>query len=887
MAKPAVLTMIDGATEPIISNTFVNNISDVLTLQITGTFSSATVLVEGLVNVQTNAWTTLAAFNLTDLSLKTGDGMEEEGVYQVSVAGILKVRIRVSAITGGDITVAANFIGSTVSNRAAAYHPSPLEPITAYDLAVLGGYTGTLEQFETDMGNSAANAASAAASAASVSASAAQIAINQRNIERFNAFDIWDGMLTRSNGTSHKVVYTWSGEVCTVTTPNGASDDYSANILLASSALPASVVPGGTYYVKYSTTNADVRLRIIFKDSGGVNISPTKYFTGDASVTIPSNAAQWTVSLFIGPNVTLPTAVTISNIHFLNTKTNAELDAADASLSDALSKAVVMRGTLANNTDLDTVKTPGIWLLSSGYSYAHAPHPSGYSAILCVFPSSDLSAEQVVYTLTVSSMTALHCYVRSEYQGNYGSTWKQMDGMPPYGVIPNNTNLDTLKVSGNWVLQSGYTYTNSPIQSSLAGLLVVFPGSANTIVQSVFALSKTNADNVHMYVRCAVGGTFDNNGVYAGWRQIDGNGATYNSSYTLQSYENTYNITCSPAITTDTNNYLASTGDTTDRTAAIQTMLNTTGTCHLGPGNFYVTGVEVPDNASLIGSGNGTILYLASSVADGYTVKLKTHSSVSHMQFRGSDSVPTLTSTVGTRHGIVFESDIVSSLDGGTGEGTVYKQSAITCCAIANFTGGGIVLTGTGVDVASNTLISDCFIDHCGAGIYIPYYSEFHRVSNCAVTRCWYGTVDNGGNNNFSNCDFSGCRVGIQISPSTNNSHGSFTNCSVNHSRSAAGEANKGTAILLQGAIYGEIFTGMQVFFGAIVVQDSVGVRFIGMNLGSDVPITVTNNSVITFSDCTFKDAPTKASSLFTKSGNTMLKFTDCYLRDGNVYNPA
>jgi hypothetical protein len=44
-------------------------------------------------------------------------------------------------------------------------------PITAYAQAVAGGYTGSLEDFETDMGNSAANAAAAAAAAASVSPS--------------------------------------------------------------------------------------------------------------------------------------------------------------------------------------------------------------------------------------------------------------------------------------------------------------------------------------------------------------------------------------------------------------------------------------------------------------------------------------------------------------------------------------------------------------------------------------------------------------------------------------------------------------------------------------------------------------------------------------------
>lgn len=62
-------------------------------------------------------------------------------------------------------------------------------PVSAYEMAVKAGYTGTEEQFAEDMGNSGTNAANAAASASaaaasaeSVSASAAQIATNTSDI---------------------------------------------------------------------------------------------------------------------------------------------------------------------------------------------------------------------------------------------------------------------------------------------------------------------------------------------------------------------------------------------------------------------------------------------------------------------------------------------------------------------------------------------------------------------------------------------------------------------------------------------------------------------------------------------------------------------------------
>jgi lysophospholipase L1-like esterase len=184
---PATVRMIDGATAPGISNIFVNNACAVCTLQITGSFTAAMVLVEGIVNVASNQWVTLAAFNLSDLSLEK-DGADKAGIYQVGIEGILRVRMNVTEVTGGDITIAAQFGNATI-NQFSKTEASNLIPITAYDLAVAGGYTGTLEQFEEDMGNSGTNATAAANSAdeaansaESVSASASQIATNTNDI---------------------------------------------------------------------------------------------------------------------------------------------------------------------------------------------------------------------------------------------------------------------------------------------------------------------------------------------------------------------------------------------------------------------------------------------------------------------------------------------------------------------------------------------------------------------------------------------------------------------------------------------------------------------------------------------------------------------------------
>lgn len=170
MNVSANITMIEAATAETISNVFVNNNCAAVTLQITGSYTSATVLVEGLVNLSSNAWVSLGAIELGDFELNT-DGLSEKSLYQIGIEGIPRVRIHVTAVSGGDITVVCQF-GNAVIDPSADMTPANLTPITAYDMAVAGGYTGTKAQFETDMGNSATNATNAAASASAAAASA-------------------------------------------------------------------------------------------------------------------------------------------------------------------------------------------------------------------------------------------------------------------------------------------------------------------------------------------------------------------------------------------------------------------------------------------------------------------------------------------------------------------------------------------------------------------------------------------------------------------------------------------------------------------------------------------------------------------------------------------
>ena len=531
------------------------------------------------------------------------------------------------------------------------------------------------------------------------------------------------------------------------------------------------------------------------------------------------------------------------------------------------------QGIIPNNTDFDTLTTPGSYSFQSGYTYVNAPFSTEYGGILIVSPDSVTDTNNVVQqAFTYSPTGNNYTKYRVSLNGAFPSTWAVYDIFRSRILIGNGADFDYIKTPGIYFFNSGYEYTNAPFSSSYGGTLIVFPNSINgCYVQMAISYSVTGESRTK--VRMSLNDTYP-----PIWSEPSGSGTTYNNYYQSQHYDNTYNIACSPTITADTNNYLASTGDQTDRSADIQAILSTNNTCHLGPGLFMISGVEIPAYKSVIGSGRYTTVRLLPSVTSGYAFKMNDQTTVSDMRISGGTTSPTIESTVGTRHGILFEGTKISGQTGGV----TRKKASVYNVMISNFTGGGVACTGTGVDIDSNMLINNCFIDHCNAGIYIPYYSEYHKFTNCAVTYCYYGCYNNGGNNIFANCDFSGNRVGIYIDNSTNqspnNTHGVYTGCSVNHSYSEAGVINEGVAIKILGAKNGEIFNSMQIHYGAIIIDDCNGMRFSNCQFGKLIVATITDSTVVTFTDCTM--ASTSDFSL-TKSGNTILVFRDCYTLGG------
>ena len=370
-----------------------------------------------------------------------------------------------------------------------------------------------------------------------------------------------------------------------------------------------------------------------------------------------------------------------------------------------------------------------------------------------------------------------------------------------------------------------------------------------------------------MWSRHADSGRLDSS--WSSWNSISGGSP---NTYTFNNYNNTYTVSSSPAITTSTNNYLASTGNTTDRTADIVSMLSQTGVCNLGPGDFYVNNLQMPDNTTIRGSGKATRVILSGSSA-GYAIKMGRYCTVEDIAILGTTSEISVSNleTLGDRHGIMWQGNYTETSSSSQGP----CAGMVSNVRISSFTGGGITCIDTGYPTYCHIMANNVYIDGCGAGINIAYWSEFHKFTNVRTVGCYYGCINNGGNNIFVNCDFSSCKLAFLMdnenNQSPNNSHGSAIGCVFNHT-----DSNNGIGIKILNCDSGFIFDGCQIFYSQIYIKDSDGVVVSNTNFGNNnCNITVSGGGTVLFTGNLHGGAP-----VITVTNNTNVHFVNCYVRN-------
>lgn len=309
---------------------------------------------------------------------------------------------------------------------------------------------------------------------------------------------------------------------------------------------------------------------------------------------------------------------------------------------------------------------------------------------------------------------------------------------------------------------------------------------------------------------------------------------------------------------------LLSTNDSTDRTVEIQNLLDNTNYCELGPGDFYISEIVMPQYSSLIGCGGKTRLFFTQST--GTAITMGTHCLIKNLDLYGDISDIELSSTISEKYGI-----------GWTTPDTI-QYGIISKCRITRFSGAAILLQNTGAPVDHNCVISDCFIYNNNVGIYIKKDSEFHKICNNTITRNYYGILNRGGNNNIDNCGIDANIIGIQIDADEgkNNGHGAVSNCSINHS-----DSNTGYGIIVKGTGR-ELFTNCNIYYSKIKLENTNGNIISNCGFGSTVGLEIINGGCNLICNCLMRSSEDFPIII---TNNTQSKIINCYTRDGLEIN--
>lgn len=320
--------------------------------------------------------------------------------------------------------------------------------------------------------------------------------------------------------------------------------------------------------------------------------------------------------------------------------------------------------------------------------------------------------------------------------------------------------------------------------------------------------------------------------------------------------------------------FLKSKNDQSDRTAEIEEKLKVYGVCVLGSGVFYVTGVKMPDHSTLWGQGNATRVILSPEVDEGAAIQLDSFCTVRNLCVAGAEEeFSARPKEIGTRTGLLFRGTAQHHGDKGL------QNATLEACYVHSFTGGGLTCLDTGSSVRSSMTASNCHIVRCGVGIYIPHFSEFHQFTNMHCTGNGYGCINNGGNNVFVNCNFSGNTLGFLIDNgdgmAKNNAHGIAVGCTFHH----ANDNNGGIGIKIVNSNPGYIFSACQIGFADIILENSKRVQFIGTHIHRFVNIQIRGGSAM-MTDCFFGVPETVIP--IKLSGGAKLYCRDCIDMDGN-----
>jgi hypothetical protein len=298
-----------------------------------------------------------------------------------------------------------------------------------------------------------------------------------------------------------------------------------------------------------------------------------------------------------------------------------------------------------------------------------------------------------------------------------------------------------------------------------------------------------------------------------------------------------------------------------NRTAEITAMLSKYNMVRLGVGTFNITNISLASGQSIIGSGDGTILYQRSSVTEGYLITCAGNNLIKDLTIKSNAASATPAASDGVKHGILIQTDA--------------NYVKIDNCVISNFSGNGVMISNTGYNSLDSVHISNTSFRYNGVGVQLDTYGEYATITGCAFKQCYYGVLNNGGNNLISSCNFVANVIGFCVigTDHANHGHGSCVACTFNH--------NTTYGIDIEACDNGFAFSGNQIHLNTtadIYLSASKGIVFSGGQFGASAKITISTGEAILIMGNMFNGAPT-----ITVTDNVDVQLDNNYQYDGTA----
>ncbi|MGG7534688.1 hypothetical protein [Rhizobium sp. 12,4] len=157
----------------------------------------------------------------------------------------------------------------------------------------------------------------------------------------------------------------------------------------------------------------------------------------------------------------------------------------------------------------------------------------------------------------------------------------------------------------------------------------------------------------------------------------------------------------------------------------------------------------------------------------------------------------------------------------------------------ANINGSGLYAELSAGSWQHDGIIKGIRATSCYHGIRYTNVAEYDHVSDFSISNCAFAVMVESGNVMFSDGKMNYNSVCVSLGAGTNNAHGEFINCQMNHSN---------YAVDATGVTLGEVFTGCIALgdqagsgHGTIRLTNSVGIIWNGGQIGADISLDATS----------------------------------------------